>query len=505
MAEPTLTLLRADIWPTLKQRLDEAALQSSSAAASDVVARPVELLALMAADALPALGEDALAAERLRMLLYLAAPFQALVDEARTLEGAAARDGEAGYEPGVLDHGGLALLGLAAIRVAPAAGHEAFVRTVHGLALSAAPAEVLGRLVPRLPEGDGLAVILDTLYLLDTVGAALKTPLLRPFASDPAERARWRCLGKLFDDDLPSALAGARSKLKLGESKPLPWDGASSALVDDVQPQEAAAGQPVKVNVRAGKPGDGVRVVFASAGQPPLGARLLELEPAGKGAQLTVEVPHGAQGGWVGLSDDKLIEASNELRAALRETLPAALQRRGCLKSTDVPASLVPSIGVPDPARPGKLLATPPRSAGARWAGPPGAVHARSISRETNARTVPSGAPRVLALHVAQAGRQAPLFAGQPLEVEVLLDGPAAPGEVQLQLDPPHPGVQLAPGTTGAAQRLRFAVPAAAAEDGLLITARMASPSAGSMTPKTACSSPRGWPRRARARPRPGR
>src|SRR6516162_6375258 len=110
MADTTLAVLRPDVWSPLSRRLDEAARQMSSAAARDVLSRPLELLALMAGDALAALGEDALAAERLRMLLYLAQPFHTLVDEARALCEASRADGAGSYEPGVIDHGPLVVL-----------------------------------------------------------------------------------------------------------------------------------------------------------------------------------------------------------------------------------------------------------------------------------------------------------------------------------------------------------------------------------------------------------
>ncbi len=479
MAEQALSVLRADVWLALSRRLEEAARQMSSAAARDVLARPLELLALMASDAPAALGDDALAAERLRMLLYLAAPFHALVDEARALgETASPRELAGSYEPGVLDHGALALLGLAALRVAPPGAHEVFIGTVHGLALSAAPAEALGRLVPRLPEAASLAVILDTLYLLDTVGAALKTPLLRPFANDAAERARWKCLAGLFERDLPAALKAALQRASLPEGKPPPWDGATSGEIEDVQPQRAAPGQPLIVTGRlGGKLSDAVRVVFASADHAPLPAKVISFDGGARTSELRVEVPAGARAGWVGLSDDRLVRASNELRLALRETLPTVLARRGCLRGAEVPVQLLPLIGTPDPTREGKLLAVPPRTAGARFAGPAqaptGSVRAAVLANPLATTPGSQRTPHLAALEASQQGRKAPLFADQPLEVQVVLDAAVEPRLVNLLLDPAPQGspALLPTETQQPGQRFLFTVPAEAAQDGLVVTA----------------------------------
>src|SRR5438105_14759094 len=122
---PRPSVLRRESWPFLELRLEEASRQSTMPATRDVLLRPLQLLELMSADAAGALGDDVLAAERLRMLLYLAEPFQAMVDEARSLdESSAAR--EDAYEPGVLDHGSLAIVALGALRVALPGSERAF-------------------------------------------------------------------------------------------------------------------------------------------------------------------------------------------------------------------------------------------------------------------------------------------------------------------------------------------------------------------------------------------
>jgi hypothetical protein len=494
MATGTLNVLRPGVWAALSRRLDEATHDNGGAASRDVMARPLQLLALMAADAPGALGNDVLAAERLRMLLHLAAPFCSRVDEARALVETAAgarkaSEPELAYEPGVIDHGALALLALAAMRCAPPGSEALFIRTIHGLALSAAPGEVLGRLLPRMPEPAGLSVILDTLYLLDTVGAALNAPVLRPFAADPAERGRWRCLARLLEKDLAAAVSAAASRAKTPHGTPQPWDAAGAVLLDDIQPQHAEPGQPV---VLTGKleslgPGpklrEGVRAVFASADGPPLPAKVLGLKAGPKASELRLAVPVGAQPGWVGFSDDALLRASNEFRAALRATLPMALSARGCLRGAEVAAELIVPLGVPDPGRPGMHLAIPPRTAGNRWAGPASwsskdenaaspVATGDAVAASSAARHHPRA--RIAAMRPLQASHEAPLYLGRPLQIEVLIEPPDASVDLELRLDPPPPDnkpLQLQPHAQG--ERFRFTVPQALVHDQMALTAVM--------------------------------
>jgi hypothetical protein len=426
----------------LEARLAEAAARDGGLfAAREVLVRPLRLLSLMGADVVPALGDGVLEAERLRMLLHLAAPFHSLVEEAQALEEAAGTSGRAAagaYQPGVIDHAGLALLGLAAMRVAPPGSEALFLRTVHGLALSAAPAEALGRLAPALPGPDGLVVILDTLYLLDTAGSALKAPFLRPFAGDPAERGRWRCLSRLMQQRLPAAVSEALAQAKLPANKAPPWDGAYADPFEEVEPLRAAPGQGITLSGRLERLGrgkslpEGLQVVFAAPGRDPLVAKVVAFKPGSKAGELRVEVPAKAEPGWVGLCDDALVEASNQFRSALNAQLPKVLGGQDCLRGAELPAQAVPLIGVADPGRPGKLLAVPPRLAGNRWLGPADA-EARALALVvrrsepttavvTSVETHVASGIKLLPLRVRQDGRAAPFWQGRPLEVEALVD-----------------------------------------------------------------------------------
>jgi hypothetical protein len=369
------SVLRPSAWASLTRALDGTlARDAALSAARDVLLRPLELLELMAADAPAALGDDALKAERLRMILHLASPFASLVREARELdsgEAEAAAKGFAGpsaagaYEPGLVDHGALVLVALAAVRVAPPGLGPLFLRTVHGLALSAAPAEALARLEPAQPSERALAVVLNTLYLLDAVGSALKNPFLRPFAGDPAERGRWASLSRLlehpvFHDVIQSAAS---------------WDGAFAAGLELVSPGDAWPGDTVTFDGDLGhlsagaKLRAGTTVVFASAEGAPLPARSVRWRRGGGAPALQVEVPERAQPGWVGFSDDERLAAANLFRWRLAERLSRTLGADPCLRGTRLPLEALRAIGAPDPRRDGHALAVPPRTAGNRFAG----------------------------------------------------------------------------------------------------------------------------------------
>src|SRR5687767_6515323 len=98
-----LSVLRPSAWNTLLQRFDDRIEQLTES-----VLRPVELLELMAADTIAALGDDVLAAERLRATIHTAWPYSdPSFDTPPTM---IAGDSpvavvQAVYEPGVLDFG----------------------------------------------------------------------------------------------------------------------------------------------------------------------------------------------------------------------------------------------------------------------------------------------------------------------------------------------------------------------------------------------------------------
>ena len=492
---PTLTILRSPAWPALQRRLDRALAEDRRMEmARDVLLRPLELLELMAQEAPGALADDVVKAERLRLLLQLALPFIGLPREASEFSNVDA-DGIAGsgstYQPGIIDHGALLMVALAAIRVAPPRMPPIFLQAVHGVALAAAPAEVLGRLGADQPDARALAVILKTFYLLDTVRAAMSSPLLRPFAGDPYERGRWRCLARLLEHQFfRHALDDAGKGL---------WDGAVATGIDRVEPIQAEPGDTVIVagdihayrqRLQSAHP---IQPVFAAPNLPPLPAAVAGWNATARGLELRLIVPEDATPGWIGFSDDQLIAASNRYRRALREALRRLFSDEPCLRGSESLPRTIPLLERPDPTRPGHLLAVPPRTAGnefrggrprivyyepatvssdgtltfswdsvgadyirldpagtelapsgdARMAAPPGGAAPMTLiparrgergpvlgSPITLVIAAPSVNVRIAKVDVHQGERRRPLFVGQPLQVDVWLDPPAAAVDV---------------------------------------------------------------------------
>jgi hypothetical protein len=445
---------------------------------------------------------------------------------------------DASYEPGVIDHGALAVLGLAAMRVATDGNQTLFVNTVHGLALSAAPAEVLGRLAPRVPDPDDLSIILGTLYLLDSVGSALKAPLLRPFASDPAERSRWRCLAQLFEKNLPDAVGEAHRRANLGSEGGPIWDGGYSSVVHSVRPDRAPVGATVVLSGplasrmgRASKQGGlpaGIQVVFAAPDRAPVAAKVLgsmlparkeprdgresrEKKETNQSVELHVQVPEGATPGWVGFSDDQRIDDSNRFRSALAEILPKMGGAHGCMGGANTDLLAVPLIGHPDPGRPGKRLAIPPRSSGNRWYARPEpgaaamtsgtsgrAIATASFSNATSGVPVngdsieemPTTAvvlPRIVALRELQWAGESPRWFGVDLEIEVLVDLPVPRKvDVSLVLDPPAAEGAAPVALASTDSRFRFVVPGKSVVDGIAVTAVLTDATGRGLDRKTA-------------------
>src|SRR5262249_34773564 len=107
------SILRSPAWPSLLQRLHEAvAADASLAAAREALLRPLRLLEAIAVDAPAALGDDFLAAERVRATIYLAYPYAALIEQASKIGGSRS---SLRFDPGVLDYGRFVVVVLAAL------------------------------------------------------------------------------------------------------------------------------------------------------------------------------------------------------------------------------------------------------------------------------------------------------------------------------------------------------------------------------------------------------
>lgn len=551
MADAKLSIVRTASWQALVRRLDAAVARDGRLVdARDTVLRPVELLRVMAADAYGSLGDDVLSADRLRAMLFLALPYVAVAHEARALlsveTGAAPSDPDPTlvtsgptvrwpppqpYDPGVIDHAALLVLVIAAARVADPPLVPVFIATVHGLALAASAAEVLGRLEPRQPDAEALEIILETLYVVETARALTKNQVLRPFVLDPVERGRWRCLEEMLAE---SQLVRSILDMNAG------WDGATSHEILRVKPKMAFAGDAIVLTVVRSAPAPNAppsdplhdaQVVFASADAPPIAAaaRLLPAQ-ADQAVDVEVTVPSGAVTGWIGFSRKDMIEASNRRRDALRTLLAAQLEKP-CVDGVGriSPERTLPHYGeIAIPRRRGRnrfesgepmalfAAVTPDRvrpcghatiswaTAGADFVTIAEGGHAivergdpvgtfeftappadRKIEIVVTPYAVRDGGPipgeartvaldvrsppTIAAIDVQQEGRPGPFFEGRPLDVVVRLDEPRTVADGLLYVDDPT-AAPILPSTSGEPGRVAFVMPPDSLRDDMVIT-----------------------------------
>src|SRR5947209_5062445 len=110
--QKSLSIVHEATWRAVVGRIDAAvAAGKIGRPQRELLLRPVFLLQFMADETPAALGDDFLAAERLRALLYLSAPWAALVDEVQRIlaEYEGRKMPPLSYAPGVINHGALAL------------------------------------------------------------------------------------------------------------------------------------------------------------------------------------------------------------------------------------------------------------------------------------------------------------------------------------------------------------------------------------------------------------
>jgi hypothetical protein len=171
---------------------------------------PLDLLQAMAGQAEGALAGNPLAIERLRVLLAAGGPHAlppataTILEPPRTRRTAGAKELGAdasasvdAYRPGILHLGALVIVGLAASRAGAEVEMGAqFVATVQGLALAAGPAEALGRRSSRRFVDGALAAVVTAIR--ESGRDEDRRPAIATFLTDPAERARWTCIRRLF-------------------------------------------------------------------------------------------------------------------------------------------------------------------------------------------------------------------------------------------------------------------------------------------------------------------
>jgi hypothetical protein len=419
---PTFSVVRTEVWRALSRRLDAVVAEDRVLRlVRDSALRPLQLLDAMAADAPAALGDDFLAAERLRALLHLAMPWRGLPAEAAQLAGSgpAAQP----YQPGVLHHGKLVIVALAAIRVAGPDAASDFLATVHGLALALSAGEVFGRLEPGAPESPVLETMLRTLVGLGDLGGTPSPNLLRPFASDAVERGRWASLRELFGADALGSFV--REQLQAASDGQVLWDAAHADGITSIEPASALPGARILLRghfdaalaAKKTKDGHASQVVFVTPSQA---LHAAEIEKRTK-THLSVVVPDASGEGWIGFSDPARIASSNRYRKSVRDfwsrlMLPVVGTRPSgflaCLREAPVPTDHIPNLGDGSTA----ALSMPPRTAFNRF-------EIKRASAATDALGTTRASAATDALGTTRASAAASSSGSQP-RAEILLMQP---------------------------------------------------------------------------------
>lgn len=393
-----LVMLNPARHAALVAALDAAVAEDPSlAAARGLLLTPLTLLEALARDAPGALGDDVLAAERLRLLLALAATQMPPLTAFRDVLGSDARTGTTlsaaslsvpaiPCDDAVLHNGALVVVALAAGRVGKGTGlAEPLVNNVLVSAIAAGPAEAVSR---AIASGMGVAqvrALLAGLASAENGQDRRLSAVIATFLADACERARWACLETLF--------AQVRSDVARNV-----WDAAGSGGIVDVDPRTACPGRRVDIRVEPvappPEPGpilllaigtpeaalDGAyflpllrsraaSVVFASQGRRSVARLPDSVDP--RTGTVTVTVPAGAHVGWVGFADPALLARTNHDRTALRAQWAERNASEPALRGAPVPVAAIPLLGSPP---------TPPRSPLARFDGGTPLIHEASIT-----------------------------------------------------------------------------------------------------------------------------
>lgn len=387
--EPLVVLSPAR-YAALVAALDAAVADDPSlAAARGLLLAPLKLLEALGRDAPGALGNDVLAAERLRLLLALAATQMPPLTAFRDVLGGDARTGTTvsaaavsvpaiPCDDAVLHNGALVVIALAAGRVGKGTGlAEPLVNNVLVTAMAAGPAEAVSRAIASGMGAAQVRALLGGLASAENGQDRRLSAVIATFLADACERARWACLEALF----------AQVRIDVARNV---WDAAGTGGIVSVEPRTACPGQPVRIRVepvQAPPPPDNgpilavvaigvpeatldaayflpllerraASVVFASQGRRSV-ARLPDAVDLETGV-VTVTVPAGAHVGWVGFADPALLEQTNADRKALRDRWSERNASEPALRGTPVPVASIPLLRTPP---------TPPRSPLARFDG----------------------------------------------------------------------------------------------------------------------------------------
>lgn len=376
-----VAVIRPAAFTQLTRALDAAvALDATLAHARAALLSPVRLLEAIAEEAPGGLGDDVIAAERLRLLISLAEPqapsasmVSSMLSGSSTLSstaGVAAAVATPGRDPAMgapcapalLHMGALVIVGLAAGRAGSALGLSGpMINNVLGLALAAGPAEALTRAIAAGMTPAQLAAALASLAGRDTSRTVSAT--VASFLADSCERTRWACLNAIFTQ-------------VLDDVNQTHWDAAGNGSIIGITPPNACAGEVIRIELDnvslpvrptldaahflpllAERPAQ-ARVVFAALGKRTIARRPLLVDPANGIVQ--VRVPSRAHSGWIGFTDAESLRLSNADRTALRAAWDQLSKVASCFRDAPVPTDAIPLL--PDPP-------TPPRAPTSRFDG----------------------------------------------------------------------------------------------------------------------------------------
>lgn len=352
---PVLPVLRRPLWDQLDARLrDAAAREADNLALVDAIRRPAMTLQLLARDAPAALVGDALALERMRVILHAASDAAALVPVA-TSALRQYKDPTGVFQPGLLQHRALAALMAAALRTSDdLTGMRYAVMVVAGLALQCGPAELLARLEPYGAADDSYDHLLRLAVPAIVAAGVASRVYLRGHARDPVERARWRCVL-----DTATRVAGAlgtgsggagagATHVERASAAPR-WSAASAAPITSVTRggSELPAGALLVDGdfswVKTEWPAHAYAVVGGSparAGAPAVLAEVLLASPS----RLVVRPAEPVE--WLGVVTRELVPAVDAARAAVRAALVSVAEQPCTAGEPELgPDQLLPTVG----------------------------------------------------------------------------------------------------------------------------------------------------------------
>jgi hypothetical protein len=371
MAEDELSeLLARPTWDHLDARLRDAVARTpSNAPLVEVIRAPVRTLDLLWRDAVPALGGDPLAAERLCVTLQAASDAAALVPVA-TAALAQNKLPIGDHRTGLVRLRALAVLIAAAYRTQPPVQAFYSMNVIGGLALQCGPAELLARLEPY----GAAAASYDNLIRLSVppiVAAGVASRVyLRGHARDPIELARWRCIFEVLeqfesqqDPDPPPVPAAPRAVASEAAATLPVWTIAHADGIDEIRVAEDGSVEilgafPWLISESSPPSSPHIdetryAVVGVTAAQIPVVGFVLEATPEQIRARFSSEIA------WVGFVERPRVPLANASRRLIHRVLDAINQ----IPCTAREPALDPEALLPLYPETWPIIEVPPRTA----------------------------------------------------------------------------------------------------------------------------------------------